>query len=475
MDINTWLTIITVFIAIIALVPKDDLNLSLNSISKFEKILAVVLLLFVIPYLIYFENLTDIIAWLKVFTTTKGFASTNIAFSIFYVVFIWFLVRLFVFKSRIIIKPKYLEYLTDILNRKSFDEFFKLFTKYNSKIMISKNWDEYKNIILSPKFLNNVVVNKPTYLLQYWENFNVEDDFQQIFRLFMENPQSAYYSEIKNHWNSYELLEDNPFLKTIIKDNLSISIDNGILKCFADFVSNHLQQDYNTKNFYIQEFQLARIQANQGWNLPVYFHIRFIGLLYSTAIKNKVDISKLSHRYTNMQTIYSSIIGQLIGNISRDKIDLEKDYPSNNHWLISEIFSLQSEWLSSFGDKYSDKRYYFDETSSYVSFIPFSLHLCLKELYNGFRKNKISKDFLISKYYYNVLNHYFSHSLDRKMKESIEQEILLRIPQEIKDDVYDYAFDEKYAITFKDFKNNKFEMLQRSEIDTLNKLREILN
>ncbi|MCT4613374.1 MAG: hypothetical protein N4A49_00705 [Marinifilaceae bacterium] len=475
MDINTWLTVITVFTAIIALIPKDDLNLNLNSISKFEKILAVVLLLFVIPYLIYFENLADVITLLNVFTITKGFAPTNIAFSIFYVVFIWFLVRLFVFKSKITITPKNLEYLTDILNRKSFDEFFKLFTKYNSKTMISKNWDEYKNIILNPSFLNNVVVNNSNYLLQYWEKLNEENDFQQIFRLFLENPHSAYYSEIKTHWNSYELLEDNPFLKTIIKDNLTLSINNGILRCFADFVSNQLQQEANSNSFYNQGFQLSRIRENQGWDLPVYYHIRFIGLLYSTAIRNKVDISMLSHRYTNMQTIYSSIIKQLIENISRDNIDLEKEYPSNNHWLISEIFSLQSEWLSSFGDEYSDEKYYFDETSSYVSFIPFSLRLCLNELHDGFSKLKISKDFLINKYYYNVLSHYFSHSLNRKVKESIENEILLKIPQNIKEDVYNYAFDEKYAITLEDFKNNKFEKLRESEIAILNDLKKIFN
>lgn len=336
------------------------------------------------------------------------------------------------------------------------------------------NWNEYKNVILNPKFLNNIVERNPCYLLQYWKEFNTEEDFQQIFRLFLENPESAYYSEIKNHWNSYELLEDNLLLKTIMKDNLVQSINNGILKCFVDFVANHLQQESHPNSFYNQEFQVIRIRANQGWNLPVYFHIRFIGLVYSTAIRNKVDISILSNRYTNMQTIYSNIIKQIIGNITLDNLDLNKEYPSNYHWLISEVFSLQSEWLSSFGDQYSDNEYYFDKSSSYISFIPFSLYLCLEELHGGVKNNKISEKSLINKYYYNVLSHYFSPTLNLKMKDSIESEILSKIPKEIIRNVFNFAFDMKFAISFDDFKNNRFSLLKEHEKEILSQLKNYL-
>lgn len=464
MDINGWLTVITVFTAIFALLPREDLVLSFQRTNKIEKRLVFAILLFVIPYLIVFPQLTGRWPDLKKLGFSWGFAPANIAFALFFLCFLWLLLRLFFIKPNGKSDSKTIEYYLELLSEKSFEEFFKIFTKYTSPKEINKNWNNFEKIVFQPKFLNGVSNYQPTYLLQFWDNFSNEEDFQSIFRLFLENQNSAYYKEIKEHWNSYSLLSDKPFLNKVLKDNLQQSVHNNLIPILSDFALKHLHSEHDKTSIYNQPHFYAKIREEEGYDLPIYYHIRFIGLLYSSAIRNKVDISTLSQRNTNMQSIFSTMVHEMINNVHVNEENFNKEYPTNYHWLIGEIFSITDNWVSNFGNDY------YSEKSSYNTFIPFSFSLSMDELYKGFERNKISQRFINSMIYYHMLSDYFDFSIKPDFKSSIEDEVISRIPEKHLKPILKFALDERFAVNYENFVTGKFGFLNNGEKEILARL-----
>lgn len=457
MDINGWLTVITVFAAIFALLPREDLVLSFIQTNKIEKTLVFVILLFVIPFLIFFSQLAGRWPQLKHLGFSWGFDPGNIAFALFFVCFLWLILRLFLIKSNGKSDKKLIEYYLEILNEKSFEEFFKIFTKYTTTKEINKNWGSFKEIIFQPKFLNGTSNYQPAYLLQFCEIFSNEEDFQSIFRLFIENKSSAYYKEIKEHWNSYSLLSDKPFLNKILKENLQQSVKNNLILILSDFALKHLQSEHNKISNYNQPHFYPKMTENEGYDLPIYYHIRFVGLLNSFAIRNKISI-------TNMQTIFSTMVHEMINNIYVNEDNLNKAYPTNYHWLISEIFSITANWVNDFGEEY------FSEKSSFNNFIPYSFAMSMNELYDGFDRNKVNSQFINRMIYYNILSNYFELSIDPKFKSSIEKEVIARIPEKHLKSILEFALDEKFAINLDNFTNGYFGLLNKRKKGILNQL-----
>jgi len=469
MDINGWLTVITVFTAIFALIPRADLVLSFYRIKPIEKRGVFFIVVVLIPYLIFFPSIVSRFTFLKCFTYDWGFKPSTIAFALFYFSFFWLIARLFWVIPQEKTTEKSIAYYVELLNEQPFEEFFKLFAKYTSTSGIENQWNVYKQLIFQPKFLRGIVITHASFLLQFWKQFSNEKDFQTVFRLFLENENSAYYMEIKEHWNTYSLLDDKPFLNTVLRDNLQQSIHNGLLQVYSDYVSNLLVAQYDKASIYNQPHYYTRIREDEGYDLPLYYHILFIGFLYSSAIENKVDISGISHRYTNMQSIYSNIVEGIINNIDTTQVNDKAEYPTNYHWLIAEMFSLIENWLTTFSDKK-----YFSKNSSYVSFIPFSFSLCMNELYKGFNRGKITQRFLNARIYYNMLSDYFSHRTNDEMKTSIEEEVIQRIPKEHLKPIFDFALDEKFEMHFSDLVDENYQMINAEELKVLKRLRKFL-
>jgi len=208
---------------------------------------------------------------------------------------------------------------------------------------------------------------------------------------------------------------------------------------------------------------------DEGYNLPVYYHIRLIGILYASAIRNKIDVHTITPNYGNMQSIYSSMITGMIENLSPDGVDNSKEYPTNYHWLISEIFHTTNNWLYQFNEKEN-----FVRKSSNVDFIPFNVSLCLSELYKGEQNNKIHKKFVISQCYYSVLTEYFSPLLNNSLRESIEKNIIADIPNNLMESILDFSLNEKYSIWFKEFREGNYRLINNDEKEILTRLRKFL-
>jgi hypothetical protein len=304
-------------------------------------------------------------------------------------------------------------------------------------------------------------------------NFNrlfiSKDGFQTEFKNIITQTNSHYYTELKDHWNSYSLRSDCPFLNSIMVDSLSKSIEYGLLPLMSDAVSNHLYYDKEAKYIYNQPHVYMHNSEDEGRNLPVYYHIRFIGILYSTAIQNKVDIDTVAKWNKNMQSIYSSMVKAMIDNLATDGVDNSKEYPTNYHWLIGEIFSIINNWLNRFNEK--DK---FINSYSYVDFIPSNFRYCLSELYSGVTKNKIDQRFVVSQCYYGVLTEYFSPLLNDDLRGSIEENVITEIPNELIEPLFQFALDEKFALDFENLISKRFGFLADREKKILNRLRDFL-
>lgn len=442
MDINGWLTVITVFTAIFALLPKENRKLTEMMIPKLEKYCFILIFIIIIPYLIIFPKLLYRFSFLKMFCFSNGFESGNIAFGLFYLSFLWLILNIYKPHNNKHSKET-VELFIEILNEKYFDEFFKIFSKYTSSQNIIDNWNLFQAIILHPKFLNNIVVKNPSYILPFWNKFSNEEDFRNVFRSYLENENSGYYLEIKGHWNSYSLLNNKQFLEIVLHENIKQSIDNGLIIIFSDFTTKHLRGEHGKQSIYNQKHFSPRIREDEGFDLPAFHHITFIGLLYETVIQDKIDISASPNKYTNMQSIYSGMINEMINNIIPIEINQSGEIQTNYHWLITRIFSLSNNWLKTFNDED-----YFEPNSSYIHFIPNSISLCLDELYSGNKKGKISEDFIIKEISFSILFDYFKDSLNDKLKTEIENYIISKIPKKFKKQIFDYVLNKDFAIDY---------------------------
>lgn len=326
-----------------------------------------------------------------------------------------------------------------------------------------------KNDIKSQEVIDKKLLLQKAGTLEPKNKYTSKDIFLSEISLLINDKNSLYYLEIKQHWNCHSLIKDSTLLADIINKNLSKSINFGILLLIADSVTNHLYYDKASKYIYNQPHKFMRTSEGQGYNLPVYYHIRFVGILYATAIENSIDIGSLSRRYSNMNSIYSCMIEGMIDNLDLGTIDDKKEYPTNYHWLIGEILSTARYWLEQFNEAES-----FNEESSYLSFIPFSISLCLSELYKAIGLGKISEKFLIRQIYWSVIHCYFFSQLNEHIRKSIDENIISLIPDELIEPILSFSLDEAFAIWFVDFRNGEFRNANNLQGGILNQLRDFL-
>ena len=123
-----------------------------------------------------------------------------------------------------------------------------LIRKYESVEFINSNWSKYDAMFDDATILKILVNKCHSLLLSVWQNFNQEKAFQKVFRLFLENPNSAYYSEIKEPWNSYSLGSFSPinFDNSLVVIN--IMSNNDINHCITKNTALLLPSKFFIKN-----------------------------------------------------------------------------------------------------------------------------------------------------------------------------------------------------------------------------------
>ncbi len=487
MDINSWLTIITVFIAVLAFFPKEERKLLEYKLGKIESGVILITLVIIIPYLILFPKLMNRIDFLKSFTIQNGVEPSSIAFGLFYIIFIWILIRLFWIRPKNRVSRNTIDYYNKLLSELTFNRFFTLFTRYTPDNISEKDLELYEPILFNPVFLKGVAQYQPSYLSKNWGNYNNESDFRNLFTIFLADTQSAYYIEIKEHRESNKVLANSPFLQTILVKNLKQNINNEIFPLMYDTIQTHLKAEKMKENsIYTQQHDYKFIREEQGYDLPIYFHIKFVGLMYSNAISNKIDIDNLSTFNGHMRTLFSEMIGRMITNMPINR-DSKKEYETNYHWLIAETFDVISNWLDIYGgehptypEEYENgvlkfKHTFFESKSSYKYFIPQCFANCLDKLYKGREEGKITQQFINMRFHYGIMNYYYKwYALD-EIRSQIEEEIIANIPQNVLPEILDYSLDEEFATKYYSFKEKKFHSVKEEEAKIQKRLWDFLN
>ena len=76
--------------------------------------------------------------------------------------------------------------------------------------------------------------------------------------------------------------------------------------------------------------------------------------------------------------------------------------------------------------------------------------------------------------YYGMLSTYFDPMVDGDFKTQIEEEVIGEIPASYMSGIFDFALDEKFAISYDQLKKGRYGLIKH-EIKILKRLNEFLN
>lgn len=457
MDINGWLTIVTVFLALIALLPQHERNILLLKLGKVNLWLIVLILFVLIPYLIFFQKLAYRISFLTHFTHPDGLDPLNLAFGLCYLGFLWIILNVYVFSPTDVFYERVIQYYRSIIDEMPFPQFFSLFVKFCAPSRNTNEWMLYKPLILSPTFLKGIQQYQPNYIFSFIKYIDSRADFKSILLPFVKDTGSVYFQEIKDNHRFRVIRRGSPFLQGLIVENLEISLNLHIRQIVSDSAKSHLRQERNKLgSIYLQDHMYGHMVGEEGYDLPLYYHIRFISLLYSTAIQNMVETKD------HMHTIYAGMIEGMIKNLGPLYEYPDRELPTNYHWLINEIFSEISDWEELFGtqhfseSKNNEDYAYFRKDSTYIDFIPSCFNFAVKELYKGLEEDKISVAFIARVFHHHLFHYYFRHDARPEILSAIEENVIRNIPGELMDDILDKTLDEHFAGCYNQFIQGHF-------------------
>lgn len=467
MSIDSWLTTIGLLIAIIAFFPKPELKLLQLKLHIAELWGGLVVLIIILPFLIYFYALAARFPFLNFFTLRNGILPKNIAFVFLYSLIIWLVIRFVWLRPNKRYSQNILDYYLQLIKEVPFDVFFNIFRRYEDIDSIRRMWPKFHELFTQPLFLNGIIHYQPEFIYRNWECINSQEDFDQLLDLFINDHDSAYFKGIEGHWNSSTLIPYvSPLLNQLIGLQLRQSMKFGLIKYISKTGVSHLHREgFNSNSIYLQT-PVFLDHASEGIQLPVFFHVQFISLLYATSIDSGVDIEEFGGK--NMYTIYSTWIARIIENLKLSGRKFTEKDNSNYHWLISKMLDNAGDWLRFF----SENEAYDNKFCSYRKFIPGGLGLCFNEVYKGYQEELIPLNFVVQHLHHNVLSLYYNLRERPDLKALIEKQIISKIPQSIVISVFAFSLDEEFALIFDDFNSGHFPSLQdQAEIDLVSRLR----
>lgn len=448
MGTSDWFTVFGLLLAVYALYSSEERAIIRLKLSNYDPALSLAAIFFIL-LLIKFDDLLTRFPALNALTVSHGFHSSNWALFVLLVLFSYFGWKLYRIPNQLP-DAELISYYKKHM-RRSFDGFFNLFNKYELKANDKEYFDTYKSVIFDPMFIESNT-NDPYYYIEY---LNIIDDvsFNIYFKHLISNNNSIFYKELASNNDSYLVNEDNVFLYKLLHENPAMLVQIGGLKIIKDWYLVHLQNEKIKGPQSLYNQPADQMIDDLELRFPLYLHILFIQLLYQEAIEQKVDIDTVAHHYKNMQSIFSNMLEKCIEGIDKKNYSILQDaeYPTHFHYLIGKIFDVIHHWFRAFN---LDENYV--ANSSYITFFPFCMHLCIDQLIKGQRRNVISMDFLCRMIHYHLLNIYYKHDLKEPIRKEIEDTCLAVLPANFIEPLFDYSLDEEYALSYIDFSAGDF-------------------
>jgi hypothetical protein len=213
------------------------------------------------------------------------------------------------------------DYFYALVTEGTNDIFIKTFDLWDIFDNQNNHWEYYKQIFLHDNFLSKMVTDSnKNYLLKVGECISEEEEFKKYFISLLNNPNSILYHEIQSCTRLEDII-NHELLNLLFATRLTDFFHFGLINIFSFHIDNYLSKRRGVKCIYTEEYTTQEnIDSTKLVKL-----LRFIKLFYSHLIKENIDITTLSTKRTNRQSIYYAIINSIISNID-ESIEVETNY-----------------------------------------------------------------------------------------------------------------------------------------------------
>jgi hypothetical protein len=239
MSIASWFTIVGFFIAIFGFLVKEELKIFLLKIGKEEKILAVFILFVGLPFLLFYKSISERISVFNYppFVWNWGFEPENIAFALFFLVFLYMFIRISLWIPKKSINTSIISTYIEILEN-SPSSFWQVFLKFEDNATIENNWKSYEDLVFHHAFIESSFTYRAakkkveqipkikefnSKKIIYYEQLLNKNHFEKLFRFYLE------FEDVENvnsNWPQYRrIFLNNNFLVQAVEQNPKILLD----------------------------------------------------------------------------------------------------------------------------------------------------------------------------------------------------------------------------------------------------------
>lgn len=237
MDFNSWLTIISVGITLIALFPKDELIMMRHRLSVWEIRFWALGFFIIIPISLVFDYLSEHFLFIrKSLITTNPYAleANQYGAILCYTVLIWIFLRLSIWKGEVRPDSRLGEYLSIKLKDEPFSVFFKFFAKNIPFQVIHKHQDLFKQILFDQKFIDGITKEQNMFVKETWYIYDKNEKSEILIRCLLENIESDLLKDLLSS-NSFQITK-NSILERIFANPKNIIILRRLI--IQDFTNN---------------------------------------------------------------------------------------------------------------------------------------------------------------------------------------------------------------------------------------------
>lgn len=302
MQLSDWFTIIAIMLAVLAFFSQAERKVLLYKTSKLQRWITTLILFFIIPFLLFYESFSNVLPFLdappftirnKFLPGPSGWAFILIFISIGYWI-AWFSIEL----KKVKPTEQLIDHYIKSMNIMPFEDLFRLFIKYEeTQLEEGSNLKTYSSLLANEMFFNSALDYNPKIFIGIITNLDVKSILDSELPVTIRDKVNAIATEQARLGTTslynYEPIYHDKWPK---EDLLLFHLTD----CYFALMKNCIKENL----FYSDDFRM----------------INFFS-----------------------ETMFSEI---LKGIRVPDSVDVDKETPTYNHKLLTNILSAHDEWIS---------------------------------------------------------------------------------------------------------------------------------
>jgi hypothetical protein len=403
MQLSDWFTIIAILLAVLAFFSQAERKVLLHKINRWLIGITAIVLFFIIPFLLFYRSLANVFTFLndspfsfqnRFLPGPSDWAFILIFISIGYWMW-WFSIRL----KKVKPTEQLINHYIKSMNTMPFEDLFRLFIKYEeTQLEESANFKIYSSLLASEMFFNSALDYNPKLFIGIISNLDA---------------------------------------KTILDSELPVVIRDKVNAIAAEQSRLGTVSLYNYEPIYHDKWPKEDL---------LLFHLTDC---YFALMKSCIRANVFYSNHFRMINFFSeTMFSEILKSIHiPESVDIDKETPTYNHKLLTNILSAHDEWISLANEL---KREYF-VTEHFVELYCGCISKLIK--YNeeiiSDRYLKIQfNSFLRSTYFDNQLSNIdeIRNKIDSIFQSSIPSEFQLKAYYKVRfETCWDYSDDEIFA------------------------------